>query len=97
MLCILNASPDVRAERPPSLNVAGISLGQLDRCDYAAWFSYLRLAYVTQHTSWNLASASDLNPIFDAIEYDERDSIRRLAIVDWTGQCHIDACEPLSA
>jgi len=82
ILYFLNASRNVQIDRPPSLNIAGISLRQLSRFDRDAWFSYLRMPCVTEHTSWNLASASDLNPLFDAIESDERDSIRRLAIVD---------------
>ncbi|EON14926.1 GNAT family N-acetyltransferase [Pandoraea sp. SD6-2] len=72
----------MKIDQPPPLSVAGISLRQLYRFDRDAWYSYLRLACVTEHTSWNLASASDLEPLFDAVESEETDSIRRLAIID---------------
>ncbi|RRW88788.1 GNAT family N-acetyltransferase [Pandoraea apista] len=72
----------MRIDSPPLLGVPGISLRQLDRFDIGSWFSYLRLPHVTEHTSWNLSSARDLNSLFDALESDAPDSIRRLAIVD---------------
>ncbi|VVE59292.1 N-acetyltransferase GCN5 [Pandoraea anapnoica] len=72
----------MRVSNPPALGVPGMSLRQLDRRDIDAWFSYLRLPEVVKHTSWDVESARDLCPLFEAIESDCSDSIVRLAIVD---------------
>lgn len=37
---------------------------------------------MTEHTSWNLASPADLIPLFDSIESEADDSIRRLGIIE---------------
>jgi len=37
----------------------------MEHSDIAAWYAYLRLPQVLQHTSWNLASAEELRPLVD--------------------------------
>lgn len=72
----------MRIGKLPTLNVPGISLRQLELSDREAWYSYLRLPLVTEHTSWNLTSAKDLDSLFDELRSEGPDSIRRWSIVD---------------
>ncbi|AOK32025.1 MULTISPECIES: GNAT family N-acetyltransferase [Burkholderia] len=72
----------MRIDSAPEPGYPGISLRQLDRADLHDWYAYLRVPAVTRHTSWDLRSAQDLTPIFDAIESTDPQSVRRLAIVD---------------
>lgn len=72
----------MRIQSPPESGFPGISLRQLERTDIPAWYAYLALQDVVQHTRWNLTAAEDLLPFFDAIDSTETSSIRRLAIVD---------------
>lgn len=72
----------MRIPSPPESGFPGISLRQLERTDIPAWYTYLALQNVVQHTSWNLTADEDLLPFFDAIDSTETSSIRRLAIVD---------------
>ncbi|KKB64932.1 GCN5 family acetyltransferase [Robbsia andropogonis] len=67
---------------PPICRHPGVTLRQLERSDAAAWYAYLRLQVVFEHTSWNLSSECDLLPLFDNIESSAPQSDRRLAIVD---------------
>jgi RimJ/RimL family protein N-acetyltransferase len=64
---------------------AGISLRQLERSDIDAWYAYLRLPEVFEHTSWNLTCKDDLSAMFDEFESTSTDSVRRLAIIDDNG------------
>ncbi|RQS62947.1 N-acetyltransferase [Burkholderia sp. Bp8963] len=75
----------MRIDMTPSSGYPGISLRQLERSDVDAWYAYLALPHVVEHTSWNLQSREDLLPMFDAIESASPQSIRRLAIVDNSG------------
>lgn len=68
----------------PESSYPGVSLRHLERSDQAAWYAYLSIPEVIQHTSWNLHSEDDLTPMFDGIESAVATSIRRLAIVDDT-------------
>ncbi|BAX60816.1 GNAT family N-acetyltransferase [Burkholderia stabilis] len=72
----------MRVDAPPRSGFPGLSLRQLERADLDAWYAYLSNPDVVRHTSWNLRSRDDLLPLFDNIESADRDSIRRLAIVD---------------
>jgi [ribosomal protein S5]-alanine N-acetyltransferase len=71
----------MRIEVPPRSEYPGISLRQLERSDLDAWYAYLTLPHVFEHTSWNLQSRAELSAMFDAIESTSSQSIRRLAIV----------------
>ncbi len=42
----------------------------MEHSDIPAWYAFLRLPHVVEHTSWNLASADDLRPSVDAYESD---------------------------
>jgi len=72
----------MRIATPPSPGFPGIALRQFERSDSQAWYAYLQLHKVTEHTSWNLCAVHDLLHLFDAIESDSVDSQIRLAIVD---------------
>ncbi|VVE51263.1 GNAT family N-acetyltransferase [Pandoraea iniqua] len=72
----------MRIGHPPQLNIADISLRQLERADLGTWYSYLQLPSVVEHTSWNLQSSQDLMPMFDSLESTSSESIRRMAVID---------------
>jgi [ribosomal protein S5]-alanine N-acetyltransferase len=72
----------LKIEFPPSSGYPGISLRQLERSDWDAWYAYLTLPNVFEHTSWNLQSREDLSTTFDALESTSPQSMRRLAIVN---------------
>jgi [ribosomal protein S5]-alanine N-acetyltransferase len=72
----------LKIDHAPSPGYQGISLRQLERSDLDAWYAYLKLPEVFEHTSWNLQSAEDLLPMFDGLESAATQSIRRLAIVE---------------
>ncbi|MGR3910648.1 GNAT family N-acetyltransferase [Burkholderia sp. SR8] len=72
----------MRVDALPRSGFPGLSLRQLERADLDAWYAYLSNPDVVRHTSWNLRSRDDLQPLFDGIESAHPDSIRRLAIVD---------------
>ena len=71
----------MRIEVPPASEYPGISLRQLERSDLSAWFAYLTIPEVFEHTSWNLHSPDDLSVLFDGFESVSPESIRRLAVV----------------
>ncbi|WP_069263913.1 GNAT family N-acetyltransferase [Paraburkholderia nodosa] len=71
----------MRIEVAPASGYPGVSLRQLERFDVDAWYAYMALPHVVEHTSWNLHSRADLLPMFDALESTSPESIRRLAIV----------------
>lgn len=75
----------MRIESPPFLDVAGFSLRQIQRRDRHEWFDYLRLPEVHGHTSWNVQSPDDLDPLFATYESSAASSPRRLAVVDLDG------------
>jgi len=68
----------MRIETPPSLDYPGIALRQLERADRDAWYRYLSIPSVYEHTSWALNSSEDLDPYESAAN----NSARRLAIVE---------------
>ena len=77
----------MRIARPPASRIDGIALRQIEPADCAAWFEYLRLPQVFEHTSWNLRGVDDLLGAFGSYLSDEPTSPMRLAVVDdATGQ-----------
>ncbi|AJC21791.1 GNAT family N-acetyltransferase [Pandoraea pulmonicola] len=72
----------MRIFNPPHVTLPGIQLRQLERADLDAWYAYLRLPSVVEHTSWNLNAAEDLLPMFESLASDAAESIRRLAVMD---------------
>lgn len=72
----------MRIDSPPSSGIPGFSLRQIERSDRGAWFDYLKLPEVFEHTSWNVQSPDDLDPLFATYESSAATSPRRLAVVD---------------
>ena len=72
----------MRIDSPPDSGYPDIALRQLERTDIPAWFDYLSIPEVIEHTSWNLRSAADLVPMLDAFESSAPTSMRRMAIID---------------
>lgn len=67
---------------PPSLSFSGFYLRQIDISDLDKWYAYLRLPDAIKHTSWDLKSAQDLEPLLRSYENNSSTSARRIAIVD---------------
>jgi [ribosomal protein S5]-alanine N-acetyltransferase len=76
----------MKIENAPSSGYPGVSLRQLERSDMHAWYDYLSLPHVFEHTSWNLQSPEDLAAMFDGFESTSTQSVRRLAIVSNSDQ-----------
>jgi [ribosomal protein S5]-alanine N-acetyltransferase len=72
----------MRIESPPDSGYPGIVLRQLERADIPAWYEYLSIPEVVEHTSWNLRSAADLVPMLEAYESSAPTSMRRMAMID---------------
>jgi ribosomal-protein-alanine N-acetyltransferase len=72
----------MRIAFPPDSGYPGIALRQLERADIPAWFDYLSVPEVVEHTSWNLRLAADLVPMLDAVESSAPTSMRRMAMID---------------
>jgi RimJ/RimL family protein N-acetyltransferase len=72
----------MRVLNAPQPACPGIALRQLERSDLHAWYSVLSHPETVEHTSWNLHSEQDLLPVFAGIESTDKDSGRRLAIID---------------
>ncbi len=66
----------------PVIDHKGFIIRAISRADMADWHAYLSKVEVYQHTSWNLASAADLLPSFDAFESSHADSAIRFAVAD---------------
>ena len=64
----------------PQLTHDLVYLRPLSRADAAAWYGYLRMPHVIEHTSWDLRSIDELMPKFDAIESSNPSSEIRFAI-----------------
>ncbi|MFH1933472.1 MAG: GNAT family protein [Pseudomonadota bacterium] len=52
----------MRYNNPPKIDHKGFSLRPIETDDISAWYEYLRLPHVVEHTSWNLSSEEDLEP-----------------------------------
>lgn len=76
----------MRIKTPPLLDYPGITLRQLERTDRDAWYQYLSIPSVYEHTSWALSSSDDLDPLFDTYDSAAINSARRLAIVETATQ-----------
>jgi [ribosomal protein S5]-alanine N-acetyltransferase len=66
---------------PPELQHELVSLRPLMRADVAAWYAYLSMPHVLEHTSWQLGSVDDLLQKFDTLESADPASELRFAIV----------------
>lgn len=66
----------------PLLQLPGFSLRQMQLTDASAWYDYLCLPSVWQHTSWNVQQAEDLLPSLQAFASNLPDAPRRFAVID---------------
>ena len=67
-------SPDVVDET--------LLLRPIELSDVNAWFAYLSLPYVVQHTSWNVKSPEDLRSLIASYNSEDPESPMQFAIVD---------------
>jgi ribosomal-protein-alanine N-acetyltransferase len=65
----------------PQLTHDRVRIRALERSDAPAWYQYLALPHVFEHTSWNLQSIDDLLPQFAMFESADPASQVRFAIV----------------
>ena len=72
----------MRLESPPSLADPRFHLRPLERSDVDAWYAYLSIPAVIEHTSWSIAGPDDLARIVDACSASHDETIARFAIVD---------------
>ncbi|KAI1697973.1 acetyltransferase (GNAT) domain-containing protein [Ditylenchus destructor] len=76
----------MRTDSPPSLDLPGFALRQIERRDRQQWFDYLSLPDVHERTSWNLRGPEDLDPLFESFESTLATSPRRLAVIDTSNE-----------
>ena len=60
----------MRALTMPRIEGDAFRLRPLEHADIPAWYAFLRLPHVVEHTSWDLASADDLCASVDAYASD---------------------------
>ena len=72
----------MRIASVPVLSLQGVGIRPIARTDCDNWYTYLSLPEVFEHTSWNLTSSKDLEPVFDLYESDVETSPCRLAVID---------------
>lgn len=66
----------------PVLPLPGFSLRRMQLTDASAWYDYLCLPAVWQHTSWNVQQPDDLLPSLQAFASNLPDAPRRFAVID---------------
>jgi len=66
---------------PPELQHELVCLRPLNRSDVPAWYTYLTMPHVLEHTSWQLRSIDELQQKFDGLESADPASELRFAIV----------------
>jgi len=72
----------MRLPTMPSLGDSGFLLRPIELTDIPAWYCYLAMPHVIEHTSWDLHSADDLKAIITSSNTDDANSPLRLAIVE---------------
>jgi ribosomal-protein-alanine N-acetyltransferase len=70
----------MRALTCPSIDGGQLRLRPIEYSDIPAWYAYLRLPHVLEHTSWNLASAAELRATVDGFNSDSPSSSLGFAI-----------------
>ncbi|MFO0556039.1 MAG: GNAT family protein [Polyangiaceae bacterium] len=70
----------MRFENPPLSDHPLVELRPIEARDLASWFAYLTLPAVQEHTSWSLASPSDLTHFVGSSESGAPDGNARFAI-----------------
>ena len=66
----------------PPLGDATLTLRPIERRDADAWFAYLSMPDVVEHTSWDVRDVDPLRRIIDECDADRVDSPVRFAVVD---------------
>ena len=64
----------MRAATIPHIEGGDLRLRPMEPSDVAAWYAYLRLPHVLEHTSWNLASEDELRSAVDGYNSDAPNS-----------------------
>lgn len=54
---------NMRPMSVPIINIPGLSLRHIELSDASAWYEYLALPSVVEHTSWNLSEQEDLTSL----------------------------------
>ncbi len=72
----------MRIANPPASGIEGIALRQIETGDCEAWFDYLRLPEVFEHTSWNLRSVTDLRGTLESCLQEGPTSQMRMAVIE---------------
>lgn len=71
----------MRIERPPACGLRDFSLRQLEHSDVAAWYAYISLPNVIEHTSWDVTGPQDLTALCRDYESSAPDSPCRFAVI----------------
>ncbi len=69
----------------PVLGSAGFSLRPIALSDVPAWYGYLSMPHVVEHTSWNLASMDSLFPLVQWYNSDAPEAAIRFAVQETSG------------
>ncbi|MFZ6686389.1 GNAT family N-acetyltransferase [Undibacterium sp. SXout11W] len=72
----------MRLDSLPTLGDSGLMLRPIELTDVPSWYRYLAMPHVIEHTSWNLNSADDLEPIIRLSNTEDLNSAIRFAIVE---------------
>lgn len=64
----------MRASTCPDLEGGYLRLRPMEHADIAAWYAYLNLPHVLEHTSWNPASSEELRSLVDEYNSDSASS-----------------------
>lgn len=72
----------VHIDADPSSEGRLLRLRPLKPADIDAWYRYLSMPQVVEHSSWNLACASDLQPLLATFDPHDPRAPMRFAIVD---------------
>lgn len=71
---------NVRAKTYPLLRTQEFSLRPVELSDIEAWYEYLSMPHVVEHTSWSLETENDLRPLIEWYNSEDPSSEIRFAI-----------------
>ncbi len=72
----------MRIAFPPPIKETELMLRPIDLTDIDAWYSYLSLPRVLEHTSWKLGGVKDLRALIEWYNSADESSAIRFAIID---------------
>ena len=73
----------------PVLDHSSFFLRPIEQSDTEAWYAYLSLPHVIEHTSWRLTSSDDLRHLIDTYNSNIQDSPIQFAIVEKATQVFV--------